>query len=229
MSALEFSMNGDVARIVLNRPDKLNSFNFEMLDAFPKAIDQARRARVLVITGAGRAFCAGQDLENVPVPEVDLEAHLNRHYLPIVERLVEIPAVTIAAVNGVAAGAGANLAFMCDLVVASSRAKFIQPFAKLGIIPDAGGSWTIARSIGEARAMGMCLTAEPVSAETAERWGLIWRCIDEDKFTSEVEALLERVSKGATQGLAATRKAIRFGPGFEQHMAMEARVQGALG
>jgi len=204
-----------VATVTLNRPDVLNSCNRpmvrELVDAFERAAaDDAVHA--VLLTGAGRAFCAGQDLaEAVPpdgsaMPDIgDIVEGYNALVLAI--RAIEKPVV--CAVNGVAAGAGANIALACDIVIAAKSAKFIESFANIGLIPDSGGTWHLARHVGQARALGMALTGEPISAEKAEAWGLIWKCVDDGALAAEADALVERFAAGPTQGLAATKRAIR--------------------
>src|SRR5579863_8709542 len=173
-----FDIAGGVARLTLNRPDRLNSFTAEMHDEIARALTMTENqgARTLVITGAGRGFCAGQDLSDPAVkPGTDLREALEDRYNPLIRRLAGLPIPVIAAVNGVAAGAGANLAFACDIVLAAKSARFIQSFAAIGLVPDSGGTWVLPRLVGQARALGLTLTGEPLSAERAEHWGLIWR------------------------------------------------------
>jgi 2-(1,2-epoxy-1,2-dihydrophenyl)acetyl-CoA isomerase len=205
-----------VARLTLNRPERLNSFTAQMHEEVAAALDRIERddtVRVLVLTGAGRGFCAGQDLSDRAVAPggeaVDLGASVERYYAPLIRRLTGLALPVIGAVNGVAAGAGANIALACDIVIAARSAKFIQSFAHIGLIPDSGGTWILPRLVGQARALGLALTGEPLSAETAERWGLIWRCFDDEAFAGEVEALARRFAQGPTRGLAATKALIR--------------------
>lgn len=210
-----FDVIDGVARLTLNRPDRLNSFTVamhgEVADALSR-VETGGEARVLVLTGAGRGFCAGQDLNDravSPGAAVDLGDSVEKYYNPLVRRLVALDMPVICAVNGVAAGAGANLAFACDIVIAARSAKFIESFANIGLIPDTGGTWTLPRLAGLPRALGMALTGEPVSAERAESWGLIWKCVDDDALAAEVDALATRFAKGPTLGLAATKHALR--------------------
>src|SRR5678810_421529 len=178
-----------IARLTLNRPDRLNSFNVEMhgevRDALSK-LSQEATARVLVLTGAGRGFCAGQDLGDRAVAPGGASANLGdsieKYYKPLVMTLRNLPMPVIGAVNGVAAGAGANIALSCDLVIATRSASFIQSFSKLGLVPDSGGTWLLPRLIGNARAMGLALLADKLSAEQAAQWGLIWRCVEDAEF-----------------------------------------------
>ena len=201
-----------IARITLNRPDRLNSFTAAMHAELADAFDAASDARVIVITGAGRGFCAGQDLNDrsvAPGEPVDLGATVEASWNPLIRRLATMPQPVIAMVNGVAAGAGANIALACDLVVAARSAKFIQSFAALGLIPDSGGSWHLPRLVGQARALGLALTGEPLPAETAADWGLIWKCVDEDALAADVDALAARLAALPPLGLAAIKSIIR--------------------
>ena len=209
------SVESDVARITLNRPDRLNSFTVEMheevRDALTRLVDQ--RARCLILTGAGRGFCAGQDLSDRAVSpaggKTDLGDSVERFYNPLIRTLTALEMPVIAAVNGVAAGAGANIALACDVVIAARSAKFIQSFAAIGLIPDSGGTWILPRLIGLSRAMGLALTGEPLSAERAEQWGLIWQCVDDDVLVGTVDALATKFASGPTLGLAFTKKRLR--------------------
>ncbi|MCY7270570.1 MAG: 2-(1,2-epoxy-1,2-dihydrophenyl)acetyl-CoA isomerase PaaG [Sphingomonas bacterium] len=203
---------GTIARITLNRPDRLNSFTRQMHAELAVALDSVADARVIVITGAGRGFCAGQDLNDravAPGEPVDLGATVDESWNPLIRRLASMPQPVIARVNGVAAGAGANIALACDLVVAARSAKFIQSFAALGLIPDSGGSWHLPRLVGQARALGLALTGEPLSAGTAADWGLIWKCVDDDALDAEVDALAARIASLPPLGLAAIKSIIR--------------------
>ncbi|MEO8142417.1 MAG: enoyl-CoA hydratase-related protein, partial [Sphingomicrobium sp.] len=181
-----------IARITLNRPDRLNSFTRQMHAELVDALDAASDARVIILTGAGRGFCAGQDLNDrmvAPGEPVDLGETVEASWNPLIRRLAAMPQPIIARVNGVAAGAGANIALACDLVVAATSAKFIQSFAALGLIPDSGGSWHLPRLVGQARALGLALSGEPLPAQTAADWGLIWKCVADDALDTEVDAL----------------------------------------
>jgi 2-(1,2-epoxy-1,2-dihydrophenyl)acetyl-CoA isomerase len=208
-----YSENGGIARITLNRPDRLNSFTAAMHGELREALDAAATsARVIVLTGAGRGFCAGQDLNDravSPGQAVDLGETVEASWNPLIRRLATLDQPVIARVNGVAAGAGANIALACDLVVAGRSAKFIQSFANLGLIPDSGGSWHLPRLIGQARALGLALTAEPLPAEKAAEWGLIWKCVEDDALDSEVDALATKLASLPPLGLAAIKKLIR--------------------
>lgn len=213
---IDFDLADGVAKLTLNRPDRLNSFTTQMHEEVAAALDIAaadKTARVLVLTGAGRGFCAGQDLADRAVAPgdeaVDLGDSVERFYAPLIRRITDLEKPTICAVNGVAAGAGANIALACDIVIAARSAKFIQSFANIGLIPDSGGTWVLPRLIGQARALGLALTGEPLHADTAERWGMIWKCVDDDALVAEVEGLATRFAAGPTRGLAATKKLIR--------------------
>lgn len=211
-----FEAQNGLARLTLNRPERLNSFTVQMHEEVADALrivasDDA--IRTLVLTGAGRGFCAGQDLGDRAVAPgsepVDLGESVERFYAPLVRSITGLPIPVICAVNGVAAGAGANIALACDIVIAARSAKFIQSFANIGLIPDSGGTWVLPRLIGQARALGLALTGDPLPAAQAEAWGLIWRCVDDDVLGAEVEILAERFANGPTSGLAATKRALR--------------------
>jgi 2-(1,2-epoxy-1,2-dihydrophenyl)acetyl-CoA isomerase len=209
---IDFATTDGVARITLNRPDRLNSFTRQMHAELARALDAAAAARVIVLTGAGRGFCAGQDLNDravVPGEAVDLGATVEASWNPLVRRLANMPQPVIARVNGVAAGAGANIALACDLVVAARSAKFIQSFSALGLIPDSGGSWHLPRLVGQQRALGLALTGEPLMAEKAADWGLIWKCVDDEALDAEVDALADRLAALPPLGLAAIKSIIR--------------------
>jgi 2-(1,2-epoxy-1,2-dihydrophenyl)acetyl-CoA isomerase len=205
--------DGPIARITLNRPDRLNSFTAAMHGELKDALDEVEDARVIVLTGAGRGFCAGQDLNDRAVSAgghpVDLGMTVETCWNPLVRKLTSMPQPVIARVNGVAAGAGANVALACDIVVAARSAKFIQSFSAIGLIPDSGGTWVLPRLVGHARAMGLALTGEPLPAETAAEWGLIWKCVDDDALDAEVDAIANKLAALAPLGLAATKKMIR--------------------
>lgn len=205
-----------VARITLNRPDRLNSFTAAMHGALGAVLDIVERdeaIRSVLLTGAGRGFCAGQDLADRAVAPgsapVDLGESLERFYGPLIRRLVAMPKPIVCAVNGVAAGAGANIALACDVVIAARSAKFIQSFANIGLIPDSGGTWVLPRLVGQARALGLALTGEPLPAERAEAWGLIWSCVDDDALLDTAGALAKRFASGPTRGLAETKRLVR--------------------
>ncbi|MGY6698004.1 MAG: 2-(1,2-epoxy-1,2-dihydrophenyl)acetyl-CoA isomerase PaaG [Roseinatronobacter sp.] len=209
-------LEGGVLTLVLNRPDKLNAFNPAMHDALRAGFERAACAadvRAVLLTGAGRGFSAGQDLgdrdprKGGPAP--DLGETIGRYYNPLIRAIRSLDKPVIAAVNGVAAGAGANIALACDIVLAAQSARFIQAFAKLGLVPDAGGSWALTRLLGEARAKALALTAEPVSAAQAAEWGLIWKAIPDDTLMEEAQALALRLAQGPTFGFGLTKQAIQ--------------------
>jgi len=200
--------------ITLNRPDKLNAFNEAMHQALRKAINDAEAdesCRTLMITGAGRAFCAGQDLSDriaKPGETVVLGGALEAHYNPLVRKLRSLPFPVVAAVNGVAAGAGCNIALACDIVIASLKANFIQSFARVGLVPDSGGTWFLPRFVGDARARGLALLAQDLSAEKAASWGLIWRAVDDETLMHEAARICEHFAMAPTQGLALIKQAL---------------------
>jgi len=209
---ITFALADDIARITLNRPDRLNSFTRAMHAELAQALDAAANARMIILTGAGRGFCAGQDLNDrsvAPGEAVDLGETVEASWNPLIRRLATMPQPIIARVNGVAAGAGANIALACDLVVAARSAKFIQSFSALGLIPDSGGSWHLPRLVGQARALGLALTGEPLSAEKAADWGLIWKCVDDDALDAEVDALAQKLASLPPLGLAAIKSIVR--------------------
>jgi len=209
---ITFTLTDSIARITLNRPDRLNSFTRQMHGELAQALDAASDARVIILTGAGRGFCAGQDLNDravAPGEAVDLGETVEASWNPLIRRLAAMPQPVIARVNGVAAGAGANIALACDLVVAARSAKFIQSFAALGLIPDSGGSWHLPRLVGQARALGLALTGEPLPAEKAAEWGLIWKCVDDDALDAEVDGLAAKLASLPPLGLAAIKAIIR--------------------
>ena len=209
---IDFSHGDGIARITLSRPDRLNSFTKQMHGELRDALASLGDARVVILTGAGRGFCAGQDLNDravAPGEAVDLGATVEASWNPLIRTLATLPQPVIARVNGVAAGAGANIALACDLVVAAKSAKFIQSFAALGLIPDSGGSWHLPRLVGQARALGLALTGEPLLAERAAEWGLIWKCVEDDALDTEVDALAARLASLPPLGLAAIKSIIR--------------------
>jgi 2-(1,2-epoxy-1,2-dihydrophenyl)acetyl-CoA isomerase len=200
--------------LTLNRPQRLNAFNAPMHLALAAAIAEAEQdqsCRALLLTGAGRAFCAGQDLNDrlaKPGEQVVLGGTLEQHYNPLIRKLRALPFPVIAAVNGTAAGAGCNVALACDIVLAARSANFVQAFARIGLIPDSGGTWVLPRLVGQARARGLALLAEPLSAERAEAWGLIWRAVDDDALMAEAEKLCAHFTSAPTVGLGLIKRAL---------------------
>ncbi|MCK9258962.1 MAG: 2-(1,2-epoxy-1,2-dihydrophenyl)acetyl-CoA isomerase PaaG [Azoarcus sp.] len=215
---LRFVVADGVATLTLNRPERLNAFTAAMHAELRVALDSVRAGReaglvrALVLTGAGRGFCAGQDLSDRQVSAdgtpPDLGRSIEDNYKPLVLALRNLELPVIAAVNGVAAGAGANIALACDIVVAARSASFIQSFAKLGLVPDTGGSWILPRLIGPARALGLALLGDRLSAEQAAQWGLIWQCVDDDQLAGTVGDIAAKLAAGPTLGLARTKQAI---------------------
>jgi 2-(1,2-epoxy-1,2-dihydrophenyl)acetyl-CoA isomerase len=224
---------GGITRLTLNRPDKLNALCREMAEALGPALAAAEddpTCRVVVLTGAGRGFCAGQELSDEVYakdgPQPDLGAVLDR-YNPIIEFMRGMGKPILGAVNGVAAGAGASLALACDIVVAKRSATFLQAFARLGLVPDCGSTWMLPRLIGEARARAHAMLAEPIKADQAEGWGMIWKAVEDDKFEREVAALSERLANAATYGLGLQKRAFAAAAGNDlgEQLALEKLLQ----
>jgi len=220
MPSVLVSVDAGVETITLNRPEKLNALNPEMHAQLRAALERATddaQIRALLITGAGRGFCTGQDLAERDVSAgaapIDLSVSLGSHYNPLVRRLRALPKPIVCAVNGVAAGAGANLALACDIVIAARSATFVQAFARLGLVPDSGGTFFLPRLIGTARAMGLALLAEPLSAERAEQWGLIWKAVDDERLADEARALARLLASGPTKGYGLLKKALHASAG----------------
>ena len=231
---IDFKADGPIARITLNRPERLNSFTRAMHDELRDALGRLGGARVVVLAGAGRGFCAGQDLNDravAPGEAVDLGDTVEGSWNPLVRALAALPQPVIARVNGVAAGAGASLAMACDLVVAARSAKFIQSFAAIGLVPDTGGSWHLTRHLGQARALGLALTGEPLSAEQAAQWGLIWKCVDDAELDATVDALAEKLAAMPPLGLAAIKQMIRssWGRTLDQELDLQRDEMRRLG
>jgi 2-(1,2-epoxy-1,2-dihydrophenyl)acetyl-CoA isomerase len=235
-----FEITDGVARLTLNRPDKLNSFTGEMHAELRDALDriQADKAvRVLVLTGAGRAFCAGQDLadpEMATLPDgrlPDIGNVVEKNYKPLVLRLQNLRVPTIAAVNGIAAGAGASVALACDLVLAARSASFLQAFSKIGLVPDTGGTWFLPQRVGMARAIGLAMLADKLPADKAADWGLIWAAYDDAEFGAKVDALAAQLAAMPTKALVRTRQAMHAAPGhtLEQQLSFEGGFMRELG
>jgi 2-(1,2-epoxy-1,2-dihydrophenyl)acetyl-CoA isomerase len=233
-----FSGSGGIARITLNRPDRLNSFNDAMHAELRDALNRVRTdaaTRVLLLTGTGRGFCAGQDLGDRAVAPgaepVDLGASIERNYRPLVLALRALPLPVVCAVNGVAAGAGANIALACDIVIAAKSASFIQAFCRIGLIPDSGGTFFLPRLVGTARAMGLAMLGDKLSAEQAAAWGLIWKCVDDAELETNVDAVLHRFAAAPTRGLAGIKQALYASAGnaLEQQLDLERDIQRELG
>jgi 2-(1,2-epoxy-1,2-dihydrophenyl)acetyl-CoA isomerase len=227
-----------VACITLNRPEKLNAFTSRMHEELRQALDKVRASegvRALLITGSGRGFCAGQDLsERVMAdggPDFDLGSSLEKTYNPLIRGLREVGMPVLCAVNGVAAGAGCNFALAADIVIAARSASFIEVFSRIGLIPDAGGTYVLPRLVGMARAMALSLLAEPVGAEQAASWGLIWKCVDDDKLMSEARDLAQRLATGPTRAYSLIKQALNASPAntLEQQLALEAKLQREAG
>jgi 2-(1,2-epoxy-1,2-dihydrophenyl)acetyl-CoA isomerase len=228
-----------VVRITLNRPDKLNSFtdalHAELRDALDRIQDDAT-ARVLVLGGAGRGFCAGQDLGDRAMQidtgkRPDIGNTVERNYKPLVMRLANLRVPTLAAVNGIAAGAGASLALACDLVIATQSAYFLQAFSKVGLIPDTGGTWFLPQRIGMARAMGLALLAEKLPAEKAAAWGLIWQCVPDADFAATIDRTAATLAAAPTKALVRTRQAMHAAQShtLEQQLSFEGGLMRELG
>jgi 2-(1,2-epoxy-1,2-dihydrophenyl)acetyl-CoA isomerase len=237
MSSILISQDAGVLTVTLNRPDKLNAFNPEMHQLLRKALERAldeADVRAVLLTGAGRGFCAGQDLSERNVSSdapLDLSVSLGSHYNPLVRRLRELPKPVVCAVNGVAAGAGANIALACDLVIAARSASFVQSFARLGLVPDSGGTWLLPRLAGAARAMGLAMLGEPLPAEQAERWGLIWKVVDDDKLAAESANMAKMLAAGPTKGYGLVKKALRasWGNSLDAQLDLERDLQREAG
>ncbi len=235
---IRFEVQDGIARLTLNRPDKLNSFTGAMqleLRAALDAVQDDNSIRVLVLSGAGRAFCAGQDLTD---PEMAMKPKLpdignvvEKYYKPLILRLQNLRVPTLAAVNGIAAGAGASLALACDLVIAARSASFLQAFSKIGLIPDTGGTWFLPQRVGMARALGLALLADKLPAEKAADWGLIWQVVDDSQLAASVDKLAAQLAAMPTKALVRTRQVMHAAPShtLEQQLSMEGGVMRELG
>jgi 2-(1,2-epoxy-1,2-dihydrophenyl)acetyl-CoA isomerase len=230
---LLYAVAGDVATVTLNRPDRMNCLNAamrsELLDALTRA---PRDARAVILTGAGRGFCAGQDLGDAGnAADLNLERVLREEYEPLLKLVYDCPVPMICAVNGAAAGAGANLALAADVVIAAHSAVFLEAFTRIGLIPDAGGTFWLPRLAGMARAMGMCLFADPIPAQQAAEWGLIWQAVNDDQLAAHAAELAGRLAKGPTEAYRLTKQALRqsMANDLETQLALEAKLQGEAG
>jgi len=232
------SLDDGVSKLTLNRPDKLNAFNEDMHLALRRQIERAHddsSVRTILLTGAGRAFCAGQDLGDrdprKSEEKPDLGHTLDTFYNPTLRLIRDLEKPVVCAVNGVAAGAGANFAFACDIVFAARSARFIQAFSRIGLIPDAGGSWSLTRILGEPRAKALALLAEPLMAEQAEDWGLIWKAVEDDALLETATAVADRLALGPTIGLGLTKRLIQAAgtQDLDTHLDMERDCQRAAG
>ena len=225
---IKYSLSDGVAELRLNRPQMLNSFNVQMHQEIRTVIDQVendKSIRCLLLTANGRGFCAGQDLNDravAPGGEApDLGASVEAYYNPLVRSLTGMPKPVVCAVNGVAAGAGANIALACDIVLAARSASFIESFCKIGVIPDSGGTWNLPRLVGLARARGLALTGEKISAEKAESWGMIWRCVDDEALMTEARALAKHLATQPTKGLGLIKQALLCSANKSLHEQLE--------
>jgi 2-(1,2-epoxy-1,2-dihydrophenyl)acetyl-CoA isomerase len=235
---INFELKDGVAVLTLNRPESLNSFTSDMhaeVRTVMKEVQSNPDIRCLVITGAGRGFCAGQDLNDRAVAPgesmPDLSESIKKNYNPLVRAITQLEKPVICAVNGVAAGAGCNLALACDIVLAARSANFIQGFSKIGLVPDSGGTWTLPNLVGRARAMGLAMLSNKLSAEQAQQWGLIWQVIDDDQLMVETLQLASHLATQPTKGLGLTKRAINAAGGnsLDQQLDLECELQSIAG
>ena len=230
---ITYALTDGVALITLNRADKMNALTTQMRAELTYAVTEGgREGRVVVLTGAGRAFCSGQDLgDRAGGAAIDLEQTLREEYAPLLRAIVNCPVPTIAAVNGPAAGAGANIALAADVVFASESAYFMQAFTRIGLIPDAGGTYALPRQMGMAKAMGAALFADKITARQADDWGMIWQAVPDEEFDAHWRAKAAQLATGPTAAYAEAKKAIRatWDNGFEDQLALEAEAQGRCG
>ncbi|MFQ6551966.1 enoyl-CoA hydratase-related protein [Aestuariibius insulae] len=231
--AIKLDIRDDIAVVTLNRPDVMNALNTQMRAEITHAMKDAQdKARVIVITGAGNAFCSGQDLsDRGNAANLDLERTLRDEYVPMLNAIFECRVPTISAVNGAAAGAGANLALAADVVIATDRAVFIQAFTRIGLIPDAGGTYWLPRQMGAAKAMGAALFADRIPAQQASDWGMIWEAVADDAFDAHWRSRAAHLAKGPTEAYRYVKQAVRssFENGLEDQLALEAKLQGKSG
>lgn len=228
---IQFGIRDGIATLMLSRPQVMNALNTKMRAEITHALTSLpEQVRCVVMTGSGRAFCSGQDLTDAGAA-VDLESTLRDEYEPMLHAVRNCPVPVIAAVNGTAAGAGANLALLADVVIAAESASFIQAFTRIGLIPDAGGTWIIPRAVGAARAMGMMLFADAIPAKQAADWGLIWEAIPDDEFTQGVAARARHLANGPSAAYRAIREAVAasFDNDLDGQLMLESRLQGQAG
>jgi 2-(1,2-epoxy-1,2-dihydrophenyl)acetyl-CoA isomerase len=235
---IEFNVDSGVATLTLNRPDRLNSFNTEMHEEVRSAMKKVREyasIRCLLLTANGRGFCAGQDLSDRAVSTSDgvpdLGESVEKNYNPLIESIMGLPKPVICAVNGVAAGAGASIALACDIVLAARSASFIQVFCKIGLVPDSGGTWNLPRAVGLARAKGLALLGDKLSADQAEAWGMIWRCVDDEYLQDEAKKLAKHLATQPTRGLGMIKKLLRESSGntLTEQLELEKNAMRELG
>ena len=230
---IRLSLRDDIAVITLNRPDKMNALTTQMRAELLHAVKEGgKEGRVLVLTGAGRAFCSGQDLgDRANAASVDLERTLRDEYEPLLKAIYDCPVPTITAVNGPAAGAGANIALAADVVIASESAMFLQAFTRIGLIPDAGGTYWMPRQMGFAKAMGAALFAEPINARQAADWGMIWEAVPDEDFADHWYGRASKLAKGPTLAYANAKRALRqsYDNTLDKQLELEASLQGACG
>jgi 2-(1,2-epoxy-1,2-dihydrophenyl)acetyl-CoA isomerase len=233
---VDIDASSRVATLTLNRPDKLNSFTRAMHRELGSALDEIEHAnaRALILTGAGRGFCAGQDLADLdftPGAMTDLGDLIDQHFNPLIRRLQALPLPVIAAVNGTAAGAGANLALACDIVIAARTASFIQAFVKIGLVPDSGGTWFLPKRVGMARALGLAMTGDKLGAEKAESWGLVWQVVDDAELPHAAAKLAAHLAQQPTRALAAIKRAMHASAtqALDQQLNLERDLQRELG
>lgn len=232
-STITYDLTGGIATITLNRPEVMNALSTGLRKELLHALLRAQtEARVMVLTGTGRAFCSGQDLQDAgKIGSFDLERILNEEYVPMIKAITDSPIPTIAAVNGAAAGAGANLALAADIVIAAQSASFIQAFTRIGLVPDAGGSYWLPRQIGLARSMGAMLLGDKITARQAADWGMIYDCVADADFAANVQARAAQLAAGPGVSYAGVKQMLRasFGNDLDSQLALEARLQGACG
>lgn len=230
---IQFEIRDNVAVVTLNRPDVMNALNTQMRAEITDAVLRGGRdARVVVLTGNGQSFCSGQDLgDRATAANLDLERTLRDEYVPMLRAIYDCPVPTICAVNGAAAGAGANLALAADVVIAAESAFFLQAFTRIGLIPDAGGTWYLPRQMGLAKAMGAALFAEKITARQADDWGMIWEAVADEDFAARWQARAAHLAKGPTAAYARVKESIRgsFDNSLDEQLALEAKLQGECG